>query len=351
MPQIKLETIPADSIANDPYGISTFEGYSAIPLTNGSNPNLLVLTDEKGEQYVMGFVKKAGLIGDTKIIKNNFYEVYGTTHNDLYNNIDDVTDLGVATKRSREVVKARSVYLGDTFASGTAGTYDGFESEFYLNVDIVADGTVPIAIDPLSEAYLVMAEGGGKYYLATSGTVHEAEGYRVAVGTRTTQIVSHDVWTPATLKATTVEDAMTNIAGTLTKVGARDVFPLANTYHVYNIEDDAGLFMGSGAVEMYNWGASDTEFSHTIWDDDGVHIDVDAARKINISVGGVAGTSIIIEDGKITLLATDFEWTGNLHVTGTLIVDQATTLKAAVDAQATLDVTGLITGIGGADIV
>jgi len=332
MVKFKIETIPVSEMTSDPYGISSYEGYTSIPLVSSNDPNVLVISDENDEKYILGFVKKARLVSQIKHIKNYFYEGYGSVYNDIYNSIDDVDNLGISTKRSRDTVKGKSIYIGDVFVSGSSFPYEGFDSEFYLNVDVVASGTAPIGIDSSKEAYLVMTEGGGKHYLSTSGTVQEAEAYRINVGTRVTQMASHDVWTPATLKATSVEDAMSNIAGTLTKYGMREGFPLPNTYHVYNVDDDAGLFMGSGTVEVYKFGTSASEFSHTIWDDDGVHIDVDTARKINISVGGVTGTSIIIEDGKITLKGTDFEWTGNLHVTGTLDVD------------------GKITGIGGADL-
>jgi len=349
MPRLKVKTIAANDLQGDPYGISTFEGYSTIPLTNGSNPSLLVVNDEDDEQYILGFVKKADLVTELKQVKQLYYEGWGEIQNDLYNGFDDPLVRSMATKRSRETTKAKTIYLGDNFVSGSDG-YEGFDSQYYLYTDRVNSGASPLAIDTLGEAYLVMADGGGKFYLSTSGTVMEAEAYKLNIGTRITQMDSHGVWTPATLKTQTVEDKLFDLVGSGTKVGYRDSFPLPNTYHVHNIEDDAGLFMGSGTVEVYNWGASDTEFSHTIWDDLGVHIDVDAARKINISVGGVAGTSIIIEDGKITLLATDFEWDGNLHVTGTLTVDMLSTFEAAVDAKAAVDIAGKLTGIGGSDL-
>jgi len=156
--------------------------------------------------YVLGLPSSFNTFTPNSEIQFKLYdEHYGTINNDIYNQISDVADFGVLTSNTqRTLSNSNSIYIGSLFHSGSTTQFGfNFDDTDIYNwfVDTAYTGAIvlaPLAPNESNESILLMNQSGAKFYQTASGTVSEANAYRINIGTpQDSSIITRTSLSPA----------------------------------------------------------------------------------------------------------------------------------------------------------
>jgi len=120
-------------------------------------------------------------------------------------------------------------------------------------------------------------------------------------------------------------------------------FGLPNSYHIYNFVDNSSFFMGNSIIEIEKSNNDNTVFAKTVYDADGVLVEVDSAGVVMLKVNA---TTLTVDDGNV-LITGSMTFTGDLTVTGKLTVE---TEADFVSGKVVVDAAGKLSTTGGSDL-
>lgn len=320
--------------------------YPNSPLIKSlDNKSVLVLFDNYKE-YILGYVTKADVSNIEMVYSQFFSDSYGHSLNDLYNNAQNPNSIAsTMSKKKRTVLVGNSNFIGAIFHDGDAtnNKYGFNDNQFWKDqdYDLLSTPLAPVAPVLIDEANFLSLNNGNKIYHSSSGSLKEFNAVRINIGVGGTDIHSFGTWTPSTLS---VETPIERLERSITEndasyaSGARLGFPDPSTYHIYNFVDNSSFFMGAGIIELEKANADNSVYAKTVYDANGITVNVDSGSKVTLSVDGSPPTTVIIEDGVVTITTPSMSYDGNVVITGTLQVDGKTTLKADLDVGASAQV-------------
>ncbi len=324
------------------------------PIIKGVGDKLVLVIGDGDTEYMLGHISFGDTVNPQIVYQEQFFESYGYTINDLYNNISSVEDFNaevniVQSLKRKTVLVGDNKFIGEDLHDGDVGSDNiGFVREgFFVQSERNTPGSPNAPVAPFynDEVDYVSLSGGNKIYDSSSGSLQEANAIRINIGVGDTDIHSWGQWTEETLSVETPIERSARSMSVLTYAsGSRSgsAFPQAGTYHIYNFVDDSSFFMGNGIVEIEKANDDNTEFAKTIWDADGVIVEVDTGGIVTLKVGT---TTLIVNDGTVNITG-DMTFTGDLRVTGKLTVDTEVDLLGFVK----VNTSGKLITTGGNDL-
>jgi hypothetical protein len=333
--------------------------YPNSPLIKSeSNKRVLVASDGEIE-YILGYVTKGDSTSSILVYSQFFSGSFGQELNDLYNNVQNVDDLSsTLSKKKRVLLVGQNKFIGSAFHDGNedSNRYGFGNKNFWKNPNylrIASNPEAPVAPLITDEANFISMEGGNKVYQSSSGSLEEFNAMRINIGLSGTDIHSYGDWTPSTLRVETpVERLVRSISENDASYasGARTGFPDASTFHIYNFVDNSSFFMGKSIIEIEKSNANNTVFAKTVYDADGVLIEVDSGSRVNLTVNTA---SFVIDQNNVHITGATLNYHGDLYVDGDLIVSGSSTLITDVDmvgGNVIVNTSGKLLTIGGSDL-
>ncbi len=314
--------------------------YLNSPLIKGGKGKSVLVISINDTEYMLGYIDKGDVANKTVVYSQFFSEYMGDVRNDLYNNVQNSSDLSTTnSKKERSMLLGRNLFIGARFHDGIENVDYGFnDPSWFVTKDYVDDAgeEAPVAPNKNDEAYFLSLDGGNKTYLSSSGSLQEANAMRFNIGLSGSDIYSYGNWDKTELLAETpierLERAITE--GTYAS-GARIGFAESGTLHVFNFVDNSSFLMGKGIVEIEKASADNATFSRTIWDANGVTVEVDTDSIITLKV---ATAELIIDQNNIHIRGATLNYDGDMYVSGLLVVSGTSDLQDSVTMGDSLNV-------------
>jgi len=334
--------------------------YPNSPLIKSREGRSVLVVYDGNDEYILGYITKADTINPLLVYSQYFSGSYGHVLNDVYNNVQSVSEVNSThSLKNRTVLVGNSNFIGKSFH--TIDDLDtqkrGFNDVRSFWTDqynfFIPDVETPLSPNYNDEAHFTLLEGGNKLYQSSSGTLQEANSIRINIGASGTDIHSWGDWTPSSLRVETpIDRSLRSMAGIAYASGARSGtgFGIDKSYHIYNFVDNSSFFMGNSIIEIEKANVDNTVYAKTVYDANGVTISTDSGSKVTLSVDGSPPTTLVIEDGVVTITTPSMSYDGNVIITGTLQVEGKTTLDTELDVGAgkvIVDGAGKLTTIGG----
>lgn len=295
--------------------------YPNSPLIKSADDKIVLVAFDGRKEYILGYVTKSD-VSTTELVYSQFFSgSYGHSLNDLYNNVQDPDDVGsTQSKKNRTVLVGNSTFISSVFHDGTNSRYGFKDGAFWKESDYTGIESSPEApVSPIltDESNFLSLNNGNKIYQSSSGSLEEHNAMRINIGIGDTDIHSYGDWTPNTLRSETpVERLERSISEGTYASGSRVGFPDPSTFHVFNFVDNTSFFMGNNIIEIEKANSDNSVYAKTVYDADGVLIEVDTAGVVVLKVGT---TTLTVNDGTVNIEG-DMTFTGNLIVTGSLDV-------------------------------
>ncbi len=339
--------------------------YPNSPLIKSEDGRSVLVYYDGTNEFILGYITKGDVSNPNLVYRQYFSGSFGHSLNDLYNNVQDVDSVGsTMSKKKRTVLVGDSNFIGVVFHDTTSTQYGFNDGEFWKDKDygrIPTDPLAPVAPLLSDESNFISLDGGNKIYHSSSGALEEFNAVRINVGVGGTDIHSFGDWTPSTLRVETpIERSIRSMAGITYASGSRSgsagAFPEASTYHIFNYADNSSFFMGKNIIEIEKSNNDNTVFAKTVYDENGVLIEVDSAAVVRLKVNTA---ELIIDEGNITIVGANLNYHGNLYVSGNIIVSGTANLigKATLDTEldvgsgkVIVDGTGKFLTTGGSDL-
>jgi len=324
--------------------------YPNSPLIKSVDDKSVLVFSDENKEYILGYITKSDVSSTLIVYSQYFSGSYGRTLNDMYNNIQNSDDVGstISLKR-RTLLKGHNNFIGSIFHDGDLATkkYSFSEKGFWQDVDYSLEENPLSPIAPLysDESYFILLDGGNKIYKSSSGSLEEANAMRINIGVSGTDIHSFGNWTASNLTSETPVNRLTRVISEGTYAsGARTGYPDPSTYHIYNFVDNSSFFMGNSIIEIEKSNADNSVFARTVYDAEGVKIEVDENSIVSLKVNTA---ELIIDQNNIHIKGATLNYQGDLYVSGLLMVSGTATVKGATDLESTVDITGKLTTTGG----
>jgi len=315
--------------------------YPNSPLIKAGNGKSILVASDESNDYILGYISKGDISNSVIVYSQYISGSYGHVLNDNYNNVQNPSDLSSTNSmKKRTLFNGSSQFIGSIFHDGVDGTKYGFVHDRWRLIKNYGGDSgeeAPVAPNKDDEHHFVSLDNGNKFYQSASGSLQESNAIRVNIGVGGTDIHSYGVWDKALL---TVETPAERLARSIDEgtyaSGARVGYPDPSTYHIYNFTDNSSLFMGNSIIEIEKSNADNTTFAKTVYDADGVLVEVDENSIVTLKVATV---ELIIDKNNIHIKGATLNYDGDLYVSGLLMVSGTATIKGSATLEDTLDVT------------
>jgi len=330
--------------------------YPNSPLIKSETGKSVLVLSDGFKQYILGYITK-GDTSNTVVVHSQYISgSYGHVLNDMYNSVQNSDDLSTThTRKNRTVLLGNNQFIGSTFHDGVADTKYGFKDKNWSTTkDYGGDEEAPVAPNKDDEHHFISLDNGNKFYQSASGSLHESNAIRVNVGVGATDIHSYGIWDKSTLSVETpIERLARSIDSGTYASGARIGFPDPSTYHIYNFVDNSSFMMGNGIIEIEKASADNTTFAKTVYDENGVLVEVDENSIVTLKV---KDAEFIIDQNNIHIKGATLNYDGDLYVSGKLTVSGSAVLEdtlgvtKATTLSDTVGISGKLTTTGGSDL-
>lgn len=323
-------------VSNTDYLASAMEitKYPNSPLVKGRGSKSVLVVSDGSNEYILGYISKGDTSNSVIVYSQFFSGSYGHLFNDTYNNVQDANDLSsTKSKKNRTVLVGDSKFIGLAFHDGVDGSKYGFKNKkWHISKDYGSDDMeAPVAPNKNDEHHFISLDNGNKFYQSASGSLQEGNAIRINIGVGATDIHSYGTWDKSNLIVETPIERLERVIteGTYAS-GARTGFPDPSTYHIFNFADNSSFMMGNNIIEIEKASADNSTFAKTVYDADGVLVEVDENSVVTLKV---ATAEFIIDKNNIHIRGATLNYDGDLYVSGMLTVSGSSILKDTLDVK------------------
>lgn len=313
--------------------------YPNSPLIKAKPAKSVLVAFDGTNEYILGYITKGDTTNQIIIYSQLFSGSMGHVLNDLYNNVQDSSNVSAtASKKNRTVLLGESQFIGNVFHDGATDKYGFSNKKWFVSKNYAGDDgeEAPVSPNYNDEHHFISLDGGNKFYQSSSGSLQEANAFRINIGVGGTNIHSYGTWDKANLSVETPIERLERVIteGTYAS-GSRVGFPDPSSYHIFNFADNSSFFMGKSIIEIEKASADNSTFAKTVYDADGILIEVDSNSVVKLKV---ATAELIIDENNIHIKGATLNYDGDLYVSGMLVVSGSATVKGSTTLETTLDV-------------
>jgi len=313
--------------------------YPNSPLVKSNKSKSVLVVNDGSNEYILGYITKGDTSNSVIIYSQLFSGSYGHVLNDVYNSVQNANNLSSTnSKKGRTILVGDSKFIGTVFHDGVDKTKYGFKSKTWYTIKDYSSNAMeaPVAPNKDDEHDFISLDNGNKFYQSSSGSLQEGNAMRINIGVGDTDLHSYGTWDKSSLIVETPIERLERVIteGTYAS-GARTGFPDPSTYHIYNFADNSSFMMGKGIIEIEKSNDDNTVFAKTVYDADGVLIEVDENAVVKLKV---STAELIIDQNNIHIKGATLNYDGDLYVSGLLMVSGTATVKGATTLETTLDV-------------